>query len=132
MTHNENITRAEARDRSSRLATRSYEVALDLSTEGPTFSSTTIALFDCNEPGSSTWIDLIAESVHSVELNGRALDVSDVVDGARIRLDGLESTNTVRIAADCVYMNTGEGLHRFVDPVDKETDRKSTRLNSSH
>ena len=90
MTHNENITRAEARDRSSRLATRSYEVSLDLSTEGPTFSSTTIALFDCNEPGSSTWIDLIAESVHSVELNGRALDVSDVVDGARIRLDGLE------------------------------------------
>ena len=25
------------------------------------------------------------------------------------------------ITADCAYMNTGEGLHRFVDPVDNET-----------
>ena len=42
-------------------------------------------------------------------------------DGARIQLDGLEATNTARIVADCSYMRTGEGLHRFIDPVDRET-----------
>ncbi len=31
-----------------------------------------------------------------------------------------QSDNELRVVADCAYMNTGEGLHRFVDPVDDE------------
>ncbi|MEC7001236.1 MAG: aminopeptidase N, partial [Actinomycetota bacterium] len=54
-------------------------------------------------------------------LNGRELDPNDVVDGARIALADLARDNTATIVAQCRYMNTGEGLHRFIDPVDDET-----------
>jgi len=118
---NENITRAEAADRSALLHSHSYEVVLDLTKPGDTFSSTTTAVFDCRTPGESSWIDLIASSVISVVLNGVELTVADVASGARIALPDLQASNTVVIAAECVYMNTGEGLHRFVDPVDNET-----------
>ncbi len=53
-------------------------------------------------------------------LNGRSLDVSEVFDGYHIALPGLAADNELRIVADCAYMRTGEGLHRFVDPVDGE------------
>lgn len=121
MSDNENITRAEAADRSTLLHSHSYEVLLDLTQPGDTFISTTTATFDCRTPGESSWIDLIAPSVRSVVLNGTELDVATVVSGARIALPNLQAANTVVITADCAYMNTGEGLHRFVDPVDNET-----------
>jgi len=118
---NENITRAEAADRSALLHSHSYEVLLDLTQPGDTFLSTTTAVFDCRTPGASSWIDLIAPHVRSVSLNGVDLDLAEVVSGARIALPNLQASNTVVISADCAYMNTGEGLHRFVDPVDDET-----------
>jgi aminopeptidase N len=118
---NENITRAEAAERSALLHSHSYEVLLDLTQPGDTFVSTTTATFDCRTPGESSWIDLIAPSVRSVVLNGVELPVSEVVSGARIALPELQASNTVVITAECAYMNTGEGLHRFVDPVDDET-----------
>ena len=37
-----------------------------------------------------------------------------------IPLQGLAERNVVVVEADCRYSNTGEGLHRFVDPVDGE------------
>ena len=118
---NENITRAEAQARSSSITVDSYAVDLDLTSKGPTFRSTTTCIFECTEPGSNTWIDLIADSVESVTLNGSELDSKDVVDGGRIHLPNLAGDNTVTIVAQCRYMNTGEGLHRFIDPVDDET-----------
>ncbi|MBU6245078.1 MAG: aminopeptidase N [Actinomycetales bacterium] len=121
MAGDENLTRAEAQERAALIATTSYEVDLDLSGTGDTFLTRTTASFTCRQPGASTWIDLIAPAVRSVQLNGRDLDVAEVVDGARIMLPGLAESNTVVIEADGHYMNTGEGLHRFVDPVDGET-----------
>src|SRR4051794_13065873 len=102
-----------------------YDVDLDLTdgVTGPgsdTFRSTTVARFSCAEPGASTFVDLIAPRVVEVELNGRTLDPATVFDGERITLDQLEADNELRVAADCAYMRTGEGLHRFVDPVDGE------------
>ncbi|WP_421733144.1 aminopeptidase N [Cellulomonas sp.] len=115
----ENLTRAEARERASVVATESYEVELDLTTGPTTFASRTLVRFTAT-PGASTFIDLIAPTVHEVTLNGRSLDVADVVADARIRLDGLAADNELIVVADAAYMNTGEGLHRFVDPVDDE------------
>ena len=120
-TRSENITRAEAADRSALIAVTSYDVILDVTSSGPTFSTDTTAVFACAQPGSSTWIDLIAPKVESVTLNGKELNVSEVVQGARIMLPDLEAMNTVRIVAQGKFMNTGEGLHRFIDPVDNET-----------
>ncbi len=115
----ENLTRDEARRRAALVAVESYAVALDLTT-GPTrFRSTTRVTFAASE-GAATFIDLIAPQVHEVVLNGRALDPAAVVADSRIALDDLAEHNTLTVVADCAYMNTGEGLHRFVDPVDDE------------
>ena len=115
----ENLTRAEARERASVVRTESYEVALDLTTGPTTFTSRTTARFAAT-PGASTFIDLIAPTVHEVTLNGRALDVAAVFADSRIPLDDLAADNELVVVADAAYMNTGEGLHRFVDPVDDE------------
>jgi len=115
----ENLTRIEAQERAALVTVTSYDVTLDL-TEGPTtFGSTTTVAFSA-VAGSSTFIDAITETVHSVTLNGAELDPAVVSDGIRIQLDGLAAENVLTVVADAAYTNTGEGLHRFVDPVDNE------------
>ena len=121
MTATENITRDEARLRAELIRVHGYHVHLDLTSSGPTFPSTTTAEFAARVTGASTWIDCIAERVDSIVLNGRNLDPATAVQGSRILLTDLAAENTVTITADARYMNTGEGLHRFVDPVDGET-----------
>ena len=115
----ENLTRAEASERAALLEVHSYDVALDLTTGPETFSSTTVVRFTAH-PAADTFIDLIAPRVHEVVLNGTPLDVAEVFADSRITLNGLAEENELRVVADCAYMNTGEGLHRFVDPVDDE------------
>ncbi|MHA7132633.1 aminopeptidase N [Oerskovia turbata] len=115
----ENLTRAEAAERAGIVTVRSYEVALDLTTGPTTFASTTVVRFAATA-GASTFIDLIAPTVREVVLNGEALDVDRVFADSRIQLDGLAAENELRVVADAAYTNSGEGLHRFVDPVDGE------------
>ncbi|QZY52359.1 aminopeptidase N [Leucobacter tenebrionis] len=115
----ENLTRVEARERASIVTTESYEVELDLTTGAETFNAVTTVRFG-GRAGSSTFIDLIADSVESVELNGRSLDPAQVFSDSRVQLPELAEQNVLRIASTQRYMNTGEGLHRFVDPADGE------------
>ncbi|TAL43406.1 MAG: aminopeptidase N [Salinibacterium sp.] len=115
----ENLTRAEAQERKSLIDVSSYEVSLDLTTGPETFATSTTVRFAAT-PGASSFIDAITSAVHSVTLNGVALDPAEVSDGVRIQLDGLAADNVLTVAADAAYTNTGEGLHRFVDPVDDE------------
>lgn len=115
----ENLTRAEARERAAVVDVHSYDVTLDLTTGSESFGSTTVVRFAAR-PGADTFIDLIAPHVHEVVLNGRTLDVDAVVADSRIALTDLAEENELTVVAECAYMNTGEGLHRFVDPVDDE------------
>jgi aminopeptidase N len=115
----ENLTRVEAQERAALIRVSSYEIELDLTTGPETFASTTRVRFSAR-PGSATFIDAITKTVHSITLNGSPLDVAAVNDGVRIHLDGLAEDNTLEVVADAMYTNTGEGLHRFVDPVDQE------------
>ncbi|GAA4358760.1 aminopeptidase N [Angustibacter luteus] len=115
-----NLTRDEAAQRAAHVSVESYDVTLDVTTGPEVFRSQTVVRFASSTPGASTFIDLIARDVLEVELNGRALDPAGVVADSRIALDDLQAENVLRVVADCRYMNTGEGLHRFVDPVDKE------------
>jgi aminopeptidase N len=115
----ENLTRVEAQGRKALVDVTSYEVLLDLTTGDKTFASMTTVTFSA-KPGSSTFIDAITDSVLSVTLNGDSLDPSVVSDGVRIQLDNLAAENVLVVEADAAYTNTGEGLHRFVDPVDNE------------
>ncbi len=96
-----------------------YEVELDLMRGAEVFGSTTTVRFT-GTPGASTFIDAITRTVHSVTLNGTALDPAEVSDGVRIQLPELQAENELVVVADGIYTNTGEGLHRFVDPVDDE------------
>ncbi len=119
-----NLTREEARQRARLLTVDSYEIDLDISgaRQGGTFRSTTVVRFDCTEEGTDTFIDLIAPEVHQVVLNGEELDPAEVFADSRIALPALvRGANELTVVASCAYTNTGEGLHRFVDPVDKET-----------
>ena len=115
-----NLIRAEATERARLLTVDGYVVDWDLTTGETEFDSTTQVTFGCSEPGASTFIELIAASVTSIELNGTAMDPATAVAGNRITLDGLRAENVLRVVARCIYSRSGEGLHRFVDPVDKE------------
>ncbi|UVO12428.1 aminopeptidase N [Mycobacterium sp. SVM_VP21] len=119
-----NLTRDQAAVRAASVTVVNYRIALDL-TDGSgnpgerTFRSTTTVTFDALA-GSDTVIDIAAATIHSATLNGRALDVSAYDEAVGVTLTGLDGHNTVEIDAQCYYSNTGEGLHRFVDPVDDE------------
>ncbi|MFD5722179.1 aminopeptidase N [Streptomyces sp. NPDC127036] len=118
-----NLTREEAQQRAKLLTVDSYEVDLDLSgaQEGGTYRSVTTVRFDSAEDGAESFIDLVAPTVHEVTLNGDPLDPAQVFEDSRIALPGLlQGRNVLRVVADCAYTNTGEGLHRFVDPVDQQ------------
>ena len=121
MTTGNNLTRAEAHTRAGLLAVSSYDVVLDLtdgSGEKPgetTFRSTATVQFTCREPGATSFIELTAPALHSATLNGRSVEG---FDGNRLVLTDLAEDNVLVVDAECAYMRTGEGLHRFVDPVD--------------
>jgi aminopeptidase N len=118
-----NLTREEAHTRAQLLTVDAYEIELDLSnaSERSTFWSSTVVRFAAAVPGVSSFIDLIAPAVHDVVLNGAVLDPSQVFTDSRIALPSLAAENELRVVAECAYMSTGEGLHRFVDPVDGQT-----------
>ena len=97
------------------------KVRLDL-TPGATkpdfFLSTTTVNFSCAEPGAQTFIDLVAGEIRSIVLNGVPIEPATNREADRIRLTELQAENELEIVAECRYMHTGEGLHRFTDPVD--------------
>ena len=117
----QNLTRAEAQARAAHVRVQSYDVDLDLTSDGPTFTSTSTVRFTSSDPSQQCWLDLLAPSVTSIQLNGSPVDPTTAYDGARVQLTGIAEHNEVTVTAQCAYMSTGEGMHRFVDPVDKET-----------
>ena len=122
MVSDNNLSRTEAAERARLLDVASYDVELDL-TDGAgapgdgVFRSRSTVHFTCHEPGASTYLDLTAPRLVSATLNGQPL-LSEAFDGNRLALTGLVAENTLVVEADCAYSRTGEGLHRFVNPVD--------------
>jgi len=117
----ENLTKVEALTRSQHITVKAYAIEIDLRdvATSPTFRTTATVTF-LAEPGQSSFIDAIAQTVHRVTLNGKDLDPADVFADSRIQLPSLKADNTLEVEADFAYTNSGEGLHRFVDPVDSE------------
>ncbi|GAB3491760.1 aminopeptidase N [Amycolatopsis cihanbeyliensis] len=118
-----NLTRDQAKQRAELLHVESYAVELDLTdgNGGPgakTFDSVSTVRFSSTRPGQASWVDIVAADVRSATVNGVELDVSSYVEDDGIALPDLAAENELVVRADCRYMNTGEGLHRFVDPVD--------------
>ncbi|MGW0430959.1 aminopeptidase N [Micromonospora sp. NPDC003197] len=121
-----NLTQIEATERARLLDVTSYDINLDLSVAGdaagsPTFRSVTEVRFRCTTPGATTFIEVAADSVRSATLNGAPVDLSDWSAEKGLTLTGLAPENTLVVDADFLYSNSGQGLHRSVDPVDGET-----------
>lgn len=113
-----NLTRVEAEERKSIVQYPiHYSVDLDLTQGDTTFVSTSTIQFGA-KAGESTFLDLIADEVTSVTLNGESVEPGEVFADDRIALNNLRERNEVVVTAVCHYSTTGEGLHRSVDPSD--------------
>jgi aminopeptidase N len=96
----------------------SYDVALDLTRGAEVFGSTSVIRFSCEQPGAATYVDLIAEKVHEITLNGAAIDPAGAFADGRLMLPALTDSNELTVVADCRFSGDGTGLHRAVDSAD--------------
>ena len=112
------ITRAETSVRAALLRVESYQVELDLTRGEKLFGSTSAIVFDCAEPGASTYADLVAEAVYEIRLNGHLVDPHTAWADGRIALTGLAAHNELLIVADCAYASDSKGMHRATDSAD--------------
>ncbi|MEO6789772.1 MAG: M1 family aminopeptidase, partial [Ornithinibacter sp.] len=115
-----NLTREEAAARAALISLDRHDVEIDVTTGPQTFSTRSTIHFSCTEPGAESFVDFIGASVEEIVVNGTMLDPSEHVADGRVRLTALAADNVVTIAGTGRYSRTGEGLHRFVDPVDEE------------
>jgi aminopeptidase N len=118
-----NLTHAECRQRAADVTVDAYRVELDLS--GAADPATEVfrsrSTIELTARVDETWVDVIADRVVRVRLNGRDVDQSGF-DGARLPVTGLApGRNELVVEADCRYSRSGEGLHRFTDPADGAT-----------
>ena len=75
---------------------------------------------DIRQRAEGLWVDFVGQAVDSLSVDGQPVPVA--WDGARIDLPVLDpGEHTVEIAARGLYSNSGQGLHRFHDPVDGAT-----------
>jgi len=120
-----NLTQSEAAERARLLDVTGYDIVLDFTdgTGGPgeqSFRSVTEIRFLCAEPGASTFIEAAADRIRSARLNGAEVDTSGWSAEKGLILTGLEADNVLVVDADFPYSSSGQGLHRSLDPVDKE------------
>lgn len=121
----DNQLRIEEDERASLLSAIRYDVFLTLDGDpGRTaFRSATTIEVDCAVEGATTFLNLTAERLHSVRLNGVELTAEQHRNtGTRLLLIGLkQGHNRIQVEADCAYLTNGVGLHRFRDPLDGAT-----------
>ena len=118
MEQGNNLTRDEARDRAKLVSNVRQHVFLDLTGGDKDYRMETVIGFDAAEGEASTFLDLIALEVESVEVNGEPVD--DAAAGARLPLPSLrEGPNQVRVQARVAWSHTGQGFHHFIDPIDE-------------
>jgi aminopeptidase N len=115
----DDLLRTEAEERHRLLSDLRYDITIDLTgrPDASAFRSVTEIDFSAME-GGSTFIDLEAESIAEIVLNGEPVDPASAFADNRVALAGLRATNHLRVVADQPYSHTGMGLHRIVDPAD--------------
>jgi aminopeptidase N len=115
LTHTEAIARAAA------IRVDGYDIDLDLTQGDRVFTSISKINFTCTDSGTSTFLDIKPAALTGVILDGIVLDGAAADDG-RLDLDDLDAgPHEIVVVADMAYTNTGEGLHRLVDPADGKT-----------
>lgn len=100
-----NLTRKDAQTRAELISNVRYDIAVDI-TGADEFTTVSTVTFDSK--AGTTHFDLVAagfEATLDGEETGRELEL---IDGA----------HTLVVASHDAYNRTGEGLHKFTDPVD--------------
>ncbi|MER7168940.1 aminopeptidase N [Micromonospora sp. NPDC000207] len=113
------LTRVEATARGALITVTSYQVDIDLTGDGDRFRSRVTIRFRAR-PQTETFVEVRPARLLAVRLNDADLDPATLTDN-RLTLPGLRVENTLTVEAEMAYSNTGEGMHRFVDPADGET-----------
>ena len=118
-----NLTRTEAEHRANLISDVHYTIQLDLSggekPENKHFRSLTRITFTSGT--GSTFLDLRADSLSRVELDGAELGDFTYDATTGIPLEGLSSgQHELLVEAEIPYSTTGQGLHRFFDPSDDQ------------
>nr|WP_300044921.1 aminopeptidase N [uncultured Nocardioides sp.] len=110
------LRQEEAIERATLLSVISYDIAVDLTDllEGPAFRAVSTVRFTATE-GASTFVDCCAE-VESATLNGKPLPAAEE---GRITLATLQQDNELVVATVQRDTKDGRGVHRAVDPADK-------------
>ena len=114
-----NISRAEAYERSLLLNVTNYKVTIDVTKGEETFYSKSIVTFSCRKPGSTSFIDAVGKKLISASLNGQPI-ADSMFTGESLALKDLKAENVLVVEVEANYSKTGEGLQRSVDPVDNE------------
>lgn len=108
------------------LALHGLEVELDVSSallahDGAPRPFTVTSTLDIEvraEHVEGLWVDFLGKQVTRLEVDGS--HVAATWDGARLELPGLrQGRHQVKVQAQGLYSNSGQGLHRFADPVDQ-------------
>ena len=111
------LTHLEATNRAAAVDVRDYAVSLDLTAEGETFRTRTVLRFGAE--ADSTFVDFEPVEIVSATLNGTPVPPG-ALTGHRLALTGLAAENELVVESVMRYSNTGEGLHRYVDPADEQ------------
>lgn len=112
------ITREQTARRAGLVRVRSYDVELDFTRGATIFGSVSVIRFGCARPGAETYVDLVAERVREITLNGVPLDPEFSCHDGRIVLPALKADNELTVRADCAYTHSGTGMHRYADSAD--------------
>ncbi|WP_344528733.1 aminopeptidase N [Streptomyces albiaxialis] len=112
------LTRDEAQTRARFLDVERYVIDLDLTVGEETFGSVTTVHFTVREGPGDTFVEVRPAALGRVVLDGAELDPGELSEG-RFPLRGLAAgEHELRVEAEMRYSRVGEGMHRFVDPVD--------------
>lgn len=119
-----NLSKAEAQWRASVMAVQDMSVHLDISTapikEQPSFTVRTRAKITVREDAAGLWMDFLGEGISALTVDSEEHEAN--WDGARLALPTLAAgEHTIEVTARGRYSNSGQGLHRFHDPVDGAT-----------
>ncbi len=119
---NENLSRQEAAIRAQLIEIDDYKIDLDVreAVTDTKFFTVTSQIALMQKEAGNFFVDFIGKEVQSVAIDGENVDFN--YDGARITFPALKvGKHQLHISATGIYSTSGEGLHRFTDPVDNQT-----------
>lgn len=111
------LKQSEAQARFDQLTITSYDVTLDLATSAEHFGSVTTVIFEST--GGESFLDLKPASVNSITLNDRHID-PETLRRERLTINTDRGINQLTVDAVMPFRKDGEGLHRSIDPADKQ------------